>query len=207
MADTTSGTRRDRILVEKGEDGERLDRLLARRLGIPRSHAQSLLTQGAVQIEGKGPSPARRMKAGEEIEVVWGGPGIAPTPYPIPILYEDEDIVVVDKPRGLAVHPVGHRPGMTVVSILSARGPLAPGAPRRPGVVHRLDAATTGVLVLAKSPRALHGLGEQFRNRVVKKEYLAAVRGDVEAEAGTIEGRVGRDAAQPWRMRVAPHPT
>ncbi|MBC7220831.1 RluA family pseudouridine synthase [Candidatus Bipolaricaulota bacterium] len=194
--------RRDRILVAEGEDEERLDRLLSRRLGISRSHVQSLLAQGAVRIEGREPSPARRMRAGEAIEVVWSGPAIAPTPSPIPILYEDEDIVVVDKPRGLAVHPVGHRPGMTVVSILLARGPLAPGAPGRPGVVHRLDAPTTGVLVLAKTPRALHGLADQFRHRRVRKEYLAVVRGEVEVDAGRIEGRVGRDARQPWRMRV-----
>lgn len=202
VVDTTNGTRRNRILVAEGEEGERLDRLLARRLGIPRSQAQSLLAQGAVQIEGMAPSPARRMRVGEAIEVVWSGPGIVPTPFPIPILYEDEDVVVVDKPRGLAVHPVGHRPGMTVVSILIARGPLAPGAPGRPGVVHRLDAATTGVLILAKTPRALHGLMEQFRHRRVHKEYLAVVRGGMEADAGRIEGRIGRDAARPWRMRV-----
>ncbi|MFH1609375.1 MAG: RluA family pseudouridine synthase [Candidatus Bipolaricaulota bacterium] len=200
--DTKSGVRVDRILVGEGEAGERLDRLLAHRLSIPRSQAQSLLAQGSVRVGGTTPSPGRRMKPGEAIEVTWSGPGIAPTPFPIVILYEDDALVVVDKPRGLPVHPVGHRPEMTVVSALLARGPLAPGAPGRPGVVHRLDAATTGALVLAKTPAALHGLMEQFHNRDVKKEYLAVVDGEVEVAEGTIEGRVGRDASRPWRMRV-----
>ncbi len=133
---------------------------------------------------------------------MWRGPGIVPTPSSIPILYEDEDLVVVNKPRGLSVHPVGHRPEMTVVSILLSRGPLAAGAPGRPGVVHRLDAATTGAIVLAKTPRAFRELMDQFRSRTVNKEYLAVVNGDLEADEGRIEGRVGRDAGQPWRMRI-----
>ncbi len=202
VADTKSGARVDRILVGEGEAGERLDRLLARRLSIPRSHARSLLAQGSVRVGDVTPHPGRRVKLGEAIEVAWAGPGISPTSFPIPILYEDDDLVVVDKPRGLPVHPVGHRPEVTVVSTLLARGPLAPGAPGRPGVVHRLDAATTGALVLAKTAPALHGLMEQFRDRNVTKEYLAVVEGNVNVAEGTIEGRVGRDASRPWRMRV-----
>lgn len=192
----------DRILVEEGEEGERLDRLLARRLAIPRSQVQSLISGGAVRIGGTKPSQARRLAAGEEIEVTWDGPGIVPTPAPLPIIHEDDDLIIVNKPRGLAVHPVGPAPVPTVVSILLARGPLAPGASGRPGVVHRLDAATSGALVVAKTARALHGLLDQFRARQVAKEYLAVVAGTVEAEEGTIEGRVGRDPARPWRMRV-----
>lgn len=192
----------DRILVGEGENGERLDRLLSRRLAIPRSQAQFLLAHGAVRIEGATPSRARRVKAGEAVEVAWDGPGISPTPSAITILYEDSDLVIVDKPRGLPVHPVGHTPTTSVVSVLLARGPLAPAAPGRPGVAHRLDAATTGVLVVAKTPEALHGLMEQFRTREVNKEYLAIVRGEVEVDEGTIEGRVGRDASRPWRMRI-----
>jgi 23S rRNA pseudouridine1911/1915/1917 synthase len=142
------------------------------------------------------------MRSGETIEVTWAGPGITPTPAAIPILREDDDLVVVNKPRGLPVHPVGHRPERTVVSILLARGPLAPAAPGRPGVVHRLDAATTGALVVAKTELALRGLMDQFRARTVQKEYLAVVDGEMEAAEGAIEGRVGRDASRPWRMRV-----
>lgn len=188
--------------MAQGEDGERVDRVVARRLGIPRSHAQSLLNQEAVRVGGTTPTPARRMREGEEIEVTWTGPGITPTPSSIPILYEDDALVVVDKPRGLAVHPVGHREEMTVVSVLLARGPLASGAPGRPGVVHRLDTATTGALVLAKTSSALQALIDQFRHREVVKEYLGVVDGVVEEGGGVIEGRVGRDAGRPWRMRI-----
>ena len=140
----------------EGEDGERLDRLLARRLAIPRSQAQSLIASEAVHIGGRTPSRSRRLRAGEEIEVTWSGPGIVPTPAAIPVLYEDSDLIVVNKPRGLPVHPGGPGTTVSVVSILLARGPLAPAAPNRPGVVHRLDAA----------------------------------------------GRIGRDGARPWRMRI-----
>lgn len=194
--------RLDHVLVEEKEEGERLDRLLSCRLAIPRAQAQSLLACGAVRIGGMVPSRSRRVKGGETVEVRWVGPGIVPTPAPIPILHEDDALVVVNKPRGVPVHPVGHTPQVTVVSILLARGPLAPSTPGRPGVVHRLDAATTGALVLAKSSEALHGLMEQFRHRQVQKEYLALVHGVVDVAEGVIEGRVGRDAARPWRMRI-----
>lgn len=202
VTDTTSGIRRDRILVGEGEDGERLDRLLARRLAIPRSQAQSLIASEAVHIGGRTPSRSRRLRAGEEIEVTWSGPGIVPTPAAIPVLYEDSDLIVVNKPRGLPVHPGGPGTTVSVVSILLARGPLAPAAPNRPGVVHRLDAATTGALVVAKTPVALEGLIAQFRARTVNKEYLAVVHGALAVDEGTIAGRIGRDGARPWRMRI-----
>lgn len=202
VADTTTGMRLDRVLVTEQEEGERVDRLLSRRLGIPRSQAQSLLACGAVQIAGVSPPQSRRVKAGETLTVCWAGPGIVPTPAPIAILHEDEDLVVVNKPRGIPVHPAGHTPVVTVVSILLARGPLAPSMPGRPGVVHRLDTGTTGVLVLAKTEDARRGLMEQFQRREVQKAYLARVRGEVDAAEGVIEGRVGRDAARPWRMRI-----
>lgn len=202
VADTTNGMRLDRVLVNEQEDGERVDRLLSRRLGIPRSLAQSLLARGAVQINGANPPRARRVKPGEVVEVGWAGPGIIPTPAPIAILYEDEDLVVINKPRGIPVHGASHAPRVTVVSILLAHCPLAPGAPGRPGVVHRLDTGTTGVLVLAKTVKALHGLMEQFRRREVQKAYLARVQGEMEVAEGAIEGRVARDPARPWRMRI-----
>ncbi|MCX7750650.1 MAG: RluA family pseudouridine synthase [Candidatus Bipolaricaulota bacterium] len=202
MTATTNGTRLERIAVGAEEAGERVDRLLARRLGIPRALAQRLLAEGAVRIGAEVPPRSRRVRAGEEIVVEWAGPGIVPTPLPIPILYEDEDLVVVNKPRGLKVHPVGSAPEATVVSALLARGPLAPGEPGRPGVVHRLDAATTGALVLAKTPRARDSLLGQFRRREVKKEYLALVQGDLDVAEGAIEGSLGRDRRHPWRVAV-----
>lgn len=199
---TTRGTRVDCIPVAGDDDGQRVDRVVARQLGIPRSLAQHLVGHGKVRIGGQVVAQDRRVRVGEEIEITWEGPGIPPTPLPIPILYEDDAVVVVNKPRGLKVHPTGAAPEVTVVSALLARGPLAPGGPGRPGVVHRLDAATTGALVLAKSPHALRSLSDQFRQRQVRKEYLALVEGEVDVPEGMIEGRLGRDAARPGRMRV-----
>lgn len=192
----------DCIPVAGDDDGQRVDRVVARQLGIPRSLAQHLVGHGKVRIGGQVVAQDRRVRVGEEIEITWEGPGIPPTPLPIPILYEDDAVVVVNKPRGLKVHPTGAAPEVTVVSALLARGPLAPGGPGRPGVVHRLDAATTGALVLAKSPHALRSLSDQFRQRQVRKEYLALVEGEVDVPEGMIEGRLGRDAARPGRMRV-----
>ncbi|MCR4391631.1 MAG: RluA family pseudouridine synthase [Candidatus Acetothermia bacterium] len=199
---TKSGSRVDRVSVAEADSGERVDRLLARKLGISRSYVRALLASGAVTIGGGAPDPDRRVQAGEEVVVAWDGPGIPATPYPIPILYEDEQVVVVDKPRGLAVHPVGPGRGVTVVSALLAQGPLAPGAPGRPGVVHRLDVATTGALVLARTESARASLVSQFQARTVVKEYLAVVEGELDVDEGAIEGRVERDDARPWRMKL-----
>lgn len=197
---TENGFRWDRFLVEEEEAGDRLDRWLARRLGIPRTQARALIQAGQVRMSGRAVKPDARVPAGAEIEVHWEGPGLKPTPFPLPILYADEAVVVVNKPRGLPVHPVGRIRGPTVVTALLAQGPLAGGDPQRPGVVHRLDAPVTGALVLARTPEAYASLVQQFKERRVKKEYLAVVEGEVEVEAGAIEGRVGRDPHEPWRM-------
>lgn len=198
---TTQGLRIDRFFVEEGEEGERVDRFLARKLGISRAWAQSLLREGAATVNGEKVEPSRRLRSGEEVVVRWTGPGLMPTPFPIPIIYEDEDILVVNKPRGLPVHPVGPSSEPTVVGALLHRG-LAGGPPERPGVVHRLDAAVTGVMVLARTEKAFHSLVQQFKERTVRKEYLAVVEGEVDADEGVIKGRIGRDPHEPWRMDV-----
>ena len=192
--------RLDRFFVAEEEAGERMDRFLARKLGISRSLAQRLIREGAAMIGGSPAEPARRLKPGEEVVVSWAGPGIKPIPFLIPIIYEDETIVVVNKPRGLPVHPAGPSSRPTVVSALLARGPLAGGPADRPGVVHRLDAPVSGALVLARTEEAHRSLVQQFRERKVLKEYLAVVEGEVEVEEGTIKGRIGRDPHEPWRM-------
>lgn len=199
-----SGLRIERFFVGEEERGERVDRVLARRLGISRALAQKLLREGAVQVGGGPAGSSRRVRPGEEIVVCWRGPGLVPTPFPIPILYEDEAIVVVNKPRGIAVHPAGPTETPTVVTALLARGPLAGGGPERPGVVHRLDSQATGALVLARTPAAYHSLVRQFKERKVLKEYLAVAEGEIDVAEGLIKGRVGRDPHEPWRMGVQP---
>lgn len=200
--DTIQGLRLDRFFVAEGESGARVDRFLAEKLGISRASAQWLLRAGNVQVNGAIAEPSRRLKPGEVVQVQWGGPGLKPTPFPLPILYEDEAIVVVNKPRGLPVHPVGPGAQPTVVTALLADRPLAGGSPTRPGVVHRLDAATTGVLVLSRTEEAYHNLVQQFKERKILKEYLAVVEGEVEVDEGMIKGRIGRDPHAPWRMDV-----
>ncbi|MGC9075326.1 MAG: RluA family pseudouridine synthase [Candidatus Bipolaricaulaceae bacterium] len=194
--------RSDRFFVAEEEAGERVDRFLARKLGVSRSVAQRLIRDGAALVQGNPAEPAKRLRCGEEVVVRWTGPGLAPTPFPIPIIYEDEAIVVVNKPRGLPVHFAGASAKPSVVSALLARGPLAGGPAERPGVVHRLDAAVTGAMVLARTEEAYRSLVQQFKERKVLKEYLAVVEGEVDVEEGVIKGRIGRDPHEPWRMNV-----
>lgn len=199
---TGQGLRLDRFFVGEEEAGERVDRFLARKLGISRSLAQRLLREGMARVDGAPAEPARKLRPGEEVEVHWSGPGLTPTPFPIPIIYEDEAIVVVNKPRGLPVHPAGPSLRPTVVTALLAVGPLAGGPADRPGVVHRLDAAVTGVMVLTRTEEAHRALVQQFKERKVLKEYLAVVEGELEVDEGVIKGRIGRDPHEPWRMDV-----
>lgn len=200
--DATEETRSEQFFVAEEEAGTRVDWFVAQKLGISRALAQKLMGAGAVLVGGGRAEPSRRLRPGEEVRVRWEGPRLKPTPFPIPILYEDEAIVVVNKPRGLPVHPSGPTEKPTVVTALLARGPLAGGHPERPGVVHRLDAQTTGVLVLARTAEAYRSLVRQFKERKVRKEYVAVVEGEVEVEEGVIRGRVGRDPHEPWRMDV-----
>ncbi len=197
--------RTDRLSVLPEEDGQRIDRLLARRLRIPRSYALSLLKADQVQLQGRCPQPSQKVKEGQNIDVTWCGPGLQPTPHPLTILHHDDDLVAVDKPHGILVHPVGAADRqVTVVTALLSVTSLSGGPPLRPGVVHRLDAATTGVLVLARSETAHATLAAQFRDRTAEKAYLAVVEGELHPDEGTVEGRIARDPRRPWRMTVSP---
>ena len=199
----TKGQSRQEFTLSEAEAGQRLDRVLAARLGLPRSAVQCLFSQGRVTAAGRRLKPASRLAAGAVVVVDIPSP---PAELPrVPILHEDEHIVVVDKPAGLPVHPPGAGwPGVSLVEVLSRDRRLAGGAPERPGVVHRLDAATSGVMVVAKDHSAYLRLVEEFRSRRVLKEYLALVEGELEVAEGEIRGRLGRDPRAPWRMRVSP---
>ncbi len=187
-----------------GKAGERLDRWLTARLGMPRAKVQRLIHEGLVTVEGKVVQPSFRPREGTLVHVL-----IPSQPAPqkgprVPIIYEDEHIVVVEKPAGLAVHSGAGREGEpTLVSSLLAQGvSLAGGGGDRVGVVHRLDADTSGVMVLAKTEEAYRSLVGQFQRRGVKKEYLALVEGEVEPEKGVIEGPIGRDPHRPRWMGI-----
>lgn len=194
----------EKSLVFDGKAGERLDRWLAAKVGLPRARVQKLIRDGLVTVDGVRVQPSFKLKEGMFVRV-----RIPRQPAPrkgprIPILYEDDNIVVVEKPAGLTVHSGAGREGEpTLVSSLLAQGVrLEGGGGDRVGVVHRLDADTSGVMVLAKTEEAYRSLVEQFQHREVKKEYLALVEGEVEPEKGVIEGPIGRDPYRPRWMGI-----
>ncbi len=208
---TANGVESGRI-VDAGEAGERLDLWLARRRPEhSRARWQQLIRAGGVRVNGRPSKPHRRLAAGERVS--WTEPEpMRETPLiaediPLHILFEDEEMVVLDKPPGLVVHPApGHESGTLVNALLHHCADLAGiGGERRPGIVHRLDRDTSGVMVAAKTERAMTALQRQFRARRVRKEYRALVWGCPEPPVGRIETLIGRSPAHRKKMsaRVA----
>ncbi len=173
--------------------------LLGHECGSSRSQVLRLIREGHVTLrrppEKDRPivKPGYRVKAGDEILVTPPEPqpaAISPEPFPLNIVYEDEALVVVDKPQGLVVHPAPGHPGGTLVNALVSR--IGGGSPLRPGVVHRLDKGTSGLLVLAKSEKAYQVLAEQFKAHSVKRLYQALAYGACDRDSGTIDAPLGR---------------
>lgn len=191
--------------------GQRLDRVVSIVTGLPRAEAADLVGAGAVRVGGRPVTRgSRRMALGEVVDVTTT-PGEATLPAPDPaiplrVVHEDPWLVVVDKPAGLVVHPgSGNRTG-TLVNALLARYPEMAGAggdPDRPGIVHRLDKGTSGLLVVARTAEAHAALTRMMSARQVSRSYLALVVGAVEAERGLVDAPVGRSTRQPTRMSVS----
>ena len=185
-------------LIEVGPEaaGERLDRFLAGPLGS-RARAQEVIEAGRVLVDGRTRPKRHVLRGGERIEVGEGSSEPAPVPddqatAPYDVRYEDEALLIVDKPPGVVVHPArGHRSG-TLSQALAARG-AAGGDPWRAGIVHRLDRDTSGLLVVAKREEAHAALKEQLARRELRREYLALVEGHPPARTGTIDAPIGRD--------------
>lgn len=193
------------LQVEKA--GGRLDRYLAQALpDLSRAQAQRLIRQGRVALEGGIVKPSTPVGPGMRV-VVRIPPSspdeLSPQLIPLQVVYEDEDLLVVDKPAGMVVHPAhGHQEG-TLVNALLARYPdLAVGDAGRPGIVHRLDRDTSGLMVVAKTEAALEHLRRQFKGRSVRKTYKALVCGRPPSSEGVIEAPVGRDPRRRQRMAV-----
>lgn len=196
------------IIGEEAE-GRRLDAALAddEGLGLSRNRIQQLIGDGRVTVDGSVTRPSHRLAGGERVVVS------IPAPEPstvvgediyVPIVHEDEDIIVVDKPRGMVVHPaVGHRRG-TLVNALVQHCPdlTGVGGVLRPGLVHRLDRDTTGLLVVAKNDRSLESLSRQIKERLVIKEYLAIAVGSISPTRGVIEAPIGRHPRHRQKMAV-----
>jgi 23S rRNA pseudouridine1911/1915/1917 synthase len=185
--------------VEPAEAGERLDRLAARRLDLSRSLVQRVIGDGDLLVDGEEASPSHKVRNGQLIEVRLPEEGLSPEDIPVPIIYEDESILVVDKPAGLVVHPGAGNPSGTLANALLSRG-IAGGDPSRPGVVHRLDRDTSGLMVLAKGEPAYSKLIEMMSAREVARVYMAVVVGEGLPETGTIDSPVGRDPDNPTLM-------
>ena len=200
----------DRTLhLQVDVSGQRLDRYLAQAVpGVSRSQLQRLIRQGLVTLDGRAARPSTLVEPGMRVTVHLLSPpvpGIAPEPIALDIVYEDGDLLVVDKPAGMVVHPAAGHPGGTLVNALLAHIPaLAGGEQGRPGIVHRLDRDTSGLIVVAKTTPALEHLRRQFKSRQVHKTYLALVRGRPPAAEGVIEAPVGRDPHHRQRMAVLP---
>ena len=197
---------RQRFLVASEDAGQRLDRYLAAHLPeLSRTRVQELIDEGRVRVQGSAARRAHRVAAGEAIEVeILPRPPLKAVPeaIPIEILYEDEDLVVVNKPAGMVVHAGAGASSGTLVNALLHRLPKlsAVGGPLRPGIVHRLDRGTSGVLVVARHDEAHRQLAEQFRARRVEKTYLALIHGNPKQDAGTIGLPIARDLRRRTRM-------
>lgn len=195
------------LIVPPEGEGQRLDRWLSSQLKeLSRSRIQKLIREGHVIVDGQQAKPSTPLTPGARVEVIVPdveAPQLEPEEMDLSMLYEDDDIVVVDKPSGLVVYPGSGNPtGTLVQGLLHARTLASVGAPERPGVVHRLDKETSGVIVFAKSDAAYYHLIGQFKDRHIQKTYLAVVHGCVEEDEGRIEAPIGRGLHHRQRMRV-----
>ena len=212
-----------RILpVPEGLEGERIDVALSTMLGLSRARSSALVESGAVQVGSRVVAKSHRLAPGEMIEIReigetrdasdgggseagrFAGPSTNAPSVEIPILWEDNDLVVVDKPAGVAAHPSPGWSGPTVTDSLSAAGHAlaTAGAAEREGVVHRLDVGTTGAMVVAKSAPAYTSLKRQFKERMVDKQYHAVVHGLLDPLVGTIDAPIDRHPSKDYKWAV-----
>jgi 23S rRNA pseudouridine1911/1915/1917 synthase len=197
------------IIIEQSRPGERLDSYLRARFpALSRGAIQRLIEQGHLRVNDRLVKPTHAPRAGERIEIQWPAPRPAaakPQAIPLEILFEDEDLLVINKPPGLVVHPsAGHEEGTLVNALLHhCAGELSGiGGVARPGIVHRLDRDTSGCLVVAKNDPAHLALSAQFAGRTVEKVYHAIVCGEVRPEQGDIRAAIARHPSHRKRMAV-----
>jgi 23S rRNA pseudouridine1911/1915/1917 synthase len=214
MSDPGAPEERIEIDVPGPLAGERVDRALTLLTGVTRRVAGEIVDGGSVRINGRVvTSRSRPLRAGDRLQADVTRP-VVPVPRADPdvavvVVHEDDDVIVVDKPAGLVVHHgAGHRAG-TLVDGLLARYPelarlpeVGAGDAARPGIVHRLDKGTSGLLAVARSPRGYESLSRQLRQRMVNRRYRTLVRGALDADAGIVDAPIGRSTRSPTRMTV-----
>jgi 23S rRNA pseudouridine1911/1915/1917 synthase len=196
------------FVIEESDAGQRVDRFLAARLPeLSRTRIQELIEAGLVLLDGAATKGARKLRAGEEIRVeaqARSAMRAEPEAIALEILYEDEDVVAVNKPAGMTVHAGAGNTRGTLVNALLGRGQAlsAGGDALRPGIVHRLDKETSGVILVAKNDFVHAKLAEAFQRREVRKTYIALVEGVLKEKQGRIELPIGRDLKRRTRMAV-----
>lgn len=194
--------------VPDGLAGDRVDAGLAKLLGLSRTRAAAIADEGGVELDFRPAGRSDRLTAGAMLSVRWEEPSeVAIEPIEVPgmgVVFEDDDIIVVDKPAGVAAHPSPGWTGATVVGGLAAAGVRVStsGAAERAGVVHRLDAGTSGLMVVAKSEGAYTALKRAFKERTVDKVYLALAQGHPDPTSGTIDAPIGRHPKADYRFAV-----
>ncbi len=199
------------FLVDEEEGGERIDAFLSGQIPeLSRSRIQKSIRSGELSVDGAPVTkPSRRVNEGERVELSFSPPSpldLQPEDIPLDIVYEDEGLVVVDKPAGMVVHPSpGHDSGTLVHALLAHCSNLSGiGGVMRPGIVHRLDAGTSGLLVVAKNDRVHIALSRMLMERRVERIYYAVVWGEVEGDTGTISLPIGRSRHDRKKMAVLP---
>lgn len=210
MCPTQLGMNEEALVLTLAKPGERLDKALADRLpAYSRAQIQRLIQDGRVRIGGTPVKASYRLGGSERVVVEI--PPVEETELvaeeiPLDILYEDEDMLVVDKPAGMVVHPAAGHPSGTLVNAILAHCPelLGIGGEKRPGIVHRLDKNTSGLILVAKNDQALRFLQNQFKKRTVEKVYLALCEGHFHGREALIDGPIGRDPKNRKRMAVIP---
>ena len=197
------------IAVPEDARGQRVDRVVADATGLSRSYVQKLISAGELTRGGRALRANVTAVGGERLELFVPATvplELTPESIPVQVVYEDHDMLIIDKPAGLVVHPAPGHPNGTLVHALLGRGTEYGGIAgvQRPGIVHRLDRATSGLIMVAKHDAAQASLMTQLKARRVKKTYLALVHGSVAASVGRVEAPIGRDPKHRTRMGVMP---
>jgi 23S rRNA pseudouridine1911/1915/1917 synthase len=206
---TATAARRVAATVGAAEAGRRLDLWLAARLpDLSRTRIKALVDAGHVSVDGAASKAAHRLKDGQRVEVVVPPPApeeMAAEAIPLAVVFEDAHVLVVDKPAGMVTHPGAGRSTGTLAAAALAHAPqiAGVGGPRRPGIVHRLDKGTSGLIVLAKSRQAYDSLTAQLGRRTMSRRYLCLAHGAIAQQDGTIDTPIARDPRSRVRMAVA----
>jgi 23S rRNA pseudouridine1911/1915/1917 synthase len=196
----------NRFRLTCDRDNVRIDVYLSEKLSLPRSQVKSMIEEGHVRASGRAPKPSFKVRRDLEIEgeIIREEPSrLVAEDIPVTILYEDRYLLVIDKPKNMVVHPsLGHRAGTLVNAILNYIVDADQKGDERPGIVHRLDKGTTGVIIVAKDRPTQEALSRQFHDRAVEKVYRAVVEGVVKADSGQVEGTMGRHPRERQKMAL-----